>query len=600
MTQINEYGFLRVAAASPKLKVGDCNYNLSEIKSVITQAVEQNVQVVCFPELCITGSTCGDLFFQMLLLEKAKQSLLELEDFMKDKPSLIAIVGLPLVIENSLCNIAAVLSENGIMGIVPKTTIPNSEKRWFEPTTEKGNVFNTTFGDFGIEIGEDFLAEQGADVIFNLSASNELVGKNENRKSLILQQSARYKAAYVYASAGVGESSTDSVFSGACFIAKNGTMLAESKRFSLNNELIIADIDIASLRNERLKSPSIEDITPPKISETVNPHPFIPSKDNEHETYSDVFNIQTHGLAKRLLHTGIKTATIGVSGGLDSTLALLVTINAFDLLGLPRENIYGITMPGFGTTNRTYENAMALMKSLGITIKEISIVDAVTQHLKNIDHGINDHNIVFENAQARHRTQILMDYANKINGLVVGTGNLSELALGWTTYNGDHMSMYAVNAGVPKTLVKSLTRWIANMQSDESTRKILHDILDTPFSPELLPADEKGIIAQKTEHVVGPYELHDFFLHRMLRYGDTPKRIHFMAKHAFARKYSSDETKKWLKVFYERFFAQQFKRSCMPDAPKVGSISLSPRGDWRMPSDAAAKVWLDELNKIID
>jgi NAD+ synthase (glutamine-hydrolysing) len=638
--KINEYGFLRVAAASPKLKVADCDYNISEIKSIIAQAAENDVQIVCFPELCITGYTCADLFFQTLLQQKALQSLAELIDFMKDKPSLIAIVGLPLVVKNSLYNVAAVLCKEGILGIIPKTFIPNNnefyEKRWFASAVElpvsfieingktvpvacEETLFQTPYGSFAIEICEDLwtpippsskLAMQGADVIFNLSASNELVGKNEYRKSLILQQSARCNAGYVYASAGCGESTTDLVFSGACFIAENGTMLEESKRFSMNNELIIADIDISALRNERLKNTNytaidicptteinvpIHQVVASKLARTFNPHPFIPSKENENESLSDVFNIQTHGLAKRLLHTGIKTVTIGVSGGLDSTLALLVTVKVFDLLGLPRENIYGITMPGFGTTNRTYNNAIELMKSLGITAKEISIVPAVTQHLKDIEHDINNHNITYENAQARERTQILMDYANKIDGLVVGTGNLSELALGWATYNGDQMSMYAVNAGVPKTLVASLTRWIADTQMDKSARMILHDILDTPFSPELLPASEEGSIAQKTEHFVGPYELHDFFLYRMLRYGDNPKRVHFIAKQAFASNYSSEDILKWLEVFYGRFFAQQFKRSCMPDSPKVGSINLSPRGDWRIPSDAVVQEWLNDL-----
>jgi NAD+ synthase (glutamine-hydrolysing) len=621
--KINDYGFLRVAAASPKMKVADCDYNVSEIKTVIAKAVENDVQIVCFPELCITGSTCGDLFFQTLLQQKAMQSLTELTDFMVDKPSLIAIVGLPLVVKNTLFNVAAVLSKEGILGIIPKTFIPENEKRWFAssadicvfaeeiggkkvPIAAEEMLLKTPFGSFGIEIGEDLwspippssrLAMQGADVIFNLSASNELVGKNRYRKSLIAQQSAGCTTAYVYAGAGCGESSTDLVFSGACFIAENGVMLAESKRFSLDNELIITDIDISALRNERLKNTNftatninenivpIHEIEPSEMVRKFNPHPFIPSKENEAEVLPDVLNIQTHGLAKRLMHTKIERAVIGVSGGLDSTLALLVTVKTFDLLGLPRENIHGITMPGFGTTNRTYTNATELMKLLNITTKEISIVDAVTQHLKNIGHDINDHNITYENAQARERTQILMDYANKINGLVVGTGNLSELALGWTTYNGDHMSMYAVNAGVPKTLVASLVGWIAD-EMCEPTRKILHDILDTPFSPELLPADKEGKITQKTEHFVGPYELHDFFLYRMLRYGDTPKRIYFIAKQAFAEKYSSDEIRKWLKIFYQRFFAQQFKRSCMPDSPKVGSISLSPRGDWCMPSDA--------------
>ena len=637
---INEYGFLRVAASSPKLRVADCDYNTAEIKSVIARAAKERVQILCFPELCITAYTCADLFFQTALQRKALASLNELADFMKDKPALIAIVGLPLRVKSSLFNVAAVISAEGILGFVPKTYIPNNnefyEKRWFAssadlcdffveidgenvPIASEGMVFKTPFGNFGIEICEDLwmpvppsskLAMQGADVLFNLSASNELVGKNHYRKSLVLQQSGRCNAAYVYASAGWGESTTDLVFSGACFIAENGSMLTESKRFSQDSELIIADIDIDALRNDRLKNTNyteivpdsateidcfIESVSPKKMARAFNPHPFIPAKESENESLSEVFSIQTHGLAKRLLHTGINTVTIGVSGGLDSTLALLVTIKTFDMLGLPRENIYGITMPGFGTTDRTYNNAVSLMKSAGVTIKEISIVDAVTQHFKDIEHDIHTHDVTYENGQARERTQILMDYANKIGGLVVGTGNLSELALGWATYNGDHMSMYGVNTSVPKTLVASLVRWIADTQMDEPARKILHDVLDTPFSPELLPADKDGNIAQKTEHFVGPYELHDFFLHRMLRYGDHPKRVFFIAQQAFGSDYSSDEMLKWMKVFYKRFFAQQFKRSCMPDGPKVGSINLSPRGDWRMPSDAAVNVWLEEL-----
>lgn len=635
---INDFGFLRVAAASPKVRVADCNFNIAEIKSLINTAEKENVQIVCFPELSITAYTCGDLFFQEALQRKAVASLAELAAFMKDKPSLIAIVGLPLRIRNGLYNTAAVLSHEGILGIVPKTYIPNNnefyEKRWFEsgsnlndyvadingeevPVSANGMIFSTPFGNFGVEICEDLwmpvppssdLATQGADVIFNLSASNELVGKNQYRKSLIAQQSGRCNAAYVYASAGCGESSTDLVFSGACFIAENGTLLEESKRFSFENELIIADIDIQALRHDRLVNTNfsasdfvteidcfIESVTPSKMYRKFNPHPFIPSPQTEKEHLSDVFSIQTYGLAKRLAHTGIKTATIGISGGLDSTLALLVTTKTFDILGLPRENIIGITMPGFGTTGRTYNNAVELMKSVGVTVKEFSIVDAVTQHLKDIEHDITLHDVTYENAQARERTQILMDYANKTGGLVVGTGNLSELALGWATYNGDHMSMYAVNASVPKTLVKTLVRWIADTQLDEQSRKILYDILDTPFSPELLPADKEGKIAQKTENFVGPYELHDFFLHRMLRFGDSPGKIYFIAQQAFANTYSPEEILKWLRVFYKRFFAQQFKRSCMPDGPKVGSINLSPRGDWRMPSDAVAKVWIDEL-----
>ncbi|MDO5523609.1 MAG: NAD(+) synthase [Bacteroidia bacterium] len=642
---INEYGFIRVAAASPKVKVADCDFNTGEIKSMIDAAEKENVQIICFPELCITSYTCGDLFFQETLQRKAVDSLLDLTGFLKNKSSMIAIVGLPLLVKNSLYNVAAVISHEGILGFVPKTYVPNNnefyEKRWFAashhlndffveingesiPISSEGMIFRTPFASFGIEICEDLwmpvppsskLAMQGADIIFNLSASNELVGKNEYRKSLILQQSGRCNAAYVYASAGCGESSTDLVFSGATTIAENGRLLAEGNRFSFNNEMIISDIDIPALRGDRLKNTNflplqnesmqemeceLEPVSVEKMHRKFYPHPFIPALEKEDEHLSEVFNIQTHGLAKRLRHTGSKTVTIGISGGLDSTLALLVTTKTFDILGLSRENIIGITMPGFGTTGRTYNNAVELMKSVGVSAKEISIVDAVTQHLKDIEHDINQHDVTYENAQARERTQILMDYGNKTGGLVVGTGNLSELALGWATYNGDHMSMYGVNAGVPKTLVKTLVRWIADTQMDEQSRKILHDILDTPFSPELLPADSEGKIAQKTENFVGPYELHDFFLHRMLRYGDSPKRIQFVAQQAFVNMYSSEEILKWLKVFYKRFFAQQFKRSCMPDGPKVGSINLSPRGDWRMPSDAVAKAWLEELNdKII-
>lgn len=638
---INAFGFFRVAAASPKLKVADCDYNIVEIKSVIARATKKSVQIVCFPELCITGYTCADLFFQEALQQKAIVSLIELVDFMKDKPSLIVIVGLPLRVKGSLFNVAAIISAEGILGFVPKTYIPNSnefyEKRWFAssidlrdffveidgeniPIACEDMLFKTPFGNFGVEICEDLwmpnppsseLAMQGADVLFNLSASNELVGKNRYRKALVAQQSGRCNAAYVYASAGWGESTTDLVFSGACFIAENGAILAESKRFSSKSELIIIDIDINTLRSDRVKNTNYIDITsngvteidclieavsPAKIARTFNPHPFIPSPGTEKENLGEVFNIQTHGLAKRLLHTGIENVTIGISGGLDSTLALLVTIKTFDLLNIPRENIVAITMPGFGTTDRTYHNAVSLIQSTGAVLKDISIVEAVKQHFDDIEHTIETHDVTYENCQARERTQILMDYANKIGGLVVGTGNLSELALGWATYNGDHISMYGVNASVPKTLVKSLVRWIADTQMEEPVRKILHDVLDTPFSPELLPADKEGNIAQKTEDKIGPYELHDFFLYRMLRYGDHPKRIFFITQQAFASKYSSNEILKWLKIFYKRFFAQQFKRSCMPDGPKVGSVNLSPRGDWRMPSDAAARVWLEELD----
>lgn len=640
---INKYGFVRVAAASPKLKVADCDYNASQIKQLIDTAVKQNVQFICFPELSITGYTCADLFLQTVLQRKAMETLMNLVEFMNDKKSLVVIVGLPLVYQNKLYNVAAAISSEGILGFAPKQSIPNHdefyEKRWFSGGKDifdemvetpsglypisSSLIFETPFAKFGIEICEDLwsaiptsssLSMQGADIIFNLSASNEIVGKNNYRKSLIVNQSARCNAAYVYASAGVGESSTDLVFSGSCFIAENGTLLSESNRFSLENELIINDIDVGALRVDRIKNnnfsnlkyndslhincntASISDFG--KMFRTFNPHPFIPNINHEVEVLSDIFNIQIHALAKRLLHTGCKTITLGISGGLDSTLALLVVIKTFDLLNIPRENIHAITMPGFGTTNRTYQNAHLLMESTSVTIKEISIVESVVQHFKDIDHDINQHDITFENSQARERTQILMDYANKIGGMVLGTGNLSELALGWATYNGDHMSMYAVNAGVPKTLVASLVRWIATNQEEEATKEILMDILDTPFSPELLPADKEGKIAQKTENVVGPYELHDFFLYRMLRFCDEPNKIFFLTQIAFEKIYSSEEILKWLKIFYKRFFSQQFKRSCLPDGPKVGSINLSPRGDWRMPSDAMASVWMKDLEDL--
>ncbi len=671
---INEFGFLRVASASPKLRVADCDYNTGEIKLMIGQALQEGVQIVCFPELCITSYSCGDLFFQEALQQKALSSLIELSRFVREKESIIAIVGLPLRVKNSLYNMAAVLTSDGIAGFTPKKFIPNhaefQEKRWFAPgdslsmfsidvdgeslpASAEGMIFYTPFGNFGIEICEDLWMRTppssdpqmlDADIIFNLSASNELVGKNNYRRSLVLQQSARCNSAYVYTSAGVGESTTDMVFSGACFIAENGKMLAESKRFSLENELIIADVDIDALRHDKLINtnhnspacarnfpaggshlPTREDqpptgerpikggfqstarwgqseiavpLTPAatdSMYRTFKPHPFIPSDAEKDNSLEEIITIQAHGLAKRMLHTGIGKAVIGISGGLDSTLALLVTIKAFDLQGLPHDHIHGITMPGLGTTKRTYANATTLMQLLGITCKEISIVDAVTQHFKDIGHDINSLDITFENSQARERTQVLMDYANKVDGLVIGTGNMSELALGWTTYNGDHMSMYAINSGVPKTLVETLVSWIADNNLDEASRKVVHDILDTPFSPELLPAGHDGKIAQKTEHLIGPYELHDFFLYRMLRFGDNPGRILFIASRAFAGKYTRDEILPWLKVFYKRFFTQQFKRSCMPDSPKVGSANLSPRGSWRMPSDAVANAWLKEL-----
>ena len=633
--KINEYGFLRVAASSPKLRVADCDYNLNEIKLVIDRAINRDVQILCFPELCITSYSCEDLFHQERLQQKALESLIKLSRFLKDKKTITVVVGLPLMVDNSLFNMAAIVSYEGIIGLVPKAYLPKQgeyrEERWFMPGNAISScsieidgkslplsrdrvLFKTPVANFAVEIGEDLCLRNShypvnADIILNLAAGREVVGSHSHRKALVIQQSDRYNAAYIYASAGVGESTTDLLFSGSCLIAEKGTLLAESKRFSLDNEIIISDIDIVALRQKKLRArhqqlPTIDNPTTVDcFTESVetkylfrkfNPHPFIPNDDKIDETVSDIFNIQTHGLAKRLLHTGIQKVVIGVSGGVDSTLALLIAVNTFDLIGLPRKNIYGVTMPGFGTTDRTYNNAVALMKSLAITIREIPISKAVEQHLNDIGHDIKIHDLTYENSQARERTQILMDLANMVGGIVLGTGNMSELALGWTTYNADHMSMYALNSSLPKTLLGTVVSWIADNKFNGVASEIVQLIVSTPYSPELLPS-KSDEISQQTEQLIGPYELHDFFLYRMLKYGEGPKRILFIAEQAFQNRYSADEIKKWLKLFYKRFFAQQFKRSCMPDGPKVGSVSLSPRGSWHMPSDAESTVWLEEL-----
>lgn len=650
---MNNYGFVRVAAATPSLKVADCEYNTTEILKQINDAETRGVSVIAFPELCITAYTCGDLFLQRLLIEKAADSLLQICEATKEM-SVVAIVGLPVEIYNKLYNMAVVVAGGRICGAVPKTFLPNYnefyEMRWFSSWEELEaqsillcgqsvpvgvkQIFNATDFNFAIEICEDLWTPippssiaslQGADVIFNLSASNETTGKHVYRKSLVSQQSARCIAGYVYAAAGNGESTTDIVFAGSSLIAENGSILAEAERFSLHSQLITADIDIERLRNDRLKNKSFslseykslsnlgfktvfveihkrnENDNQPdfKLNRYISSTPFVPILDSTlGERCNEIFSIQVGGLAKRLLHTNSKTAVIGVSGGLDSTLALLVLIQTFDKLNISRKGIYGITMPGFGTTGRTYNNAIKLMESLGVTIKEISITDAVVQHFKDIDHDENVHDVTYENSQARERTQILMDYANKVSGLVIGTGDLSELALGWCTYNGDHMSMYAVNTGIPKTLVRTLVSWVADTHMDETSRRILEDVVDTPVSPELLPAAEDGTIMQKTEDVVGPYLLHDFFLYYVLRFGFSPAKIYFLAKHAFNGEYNNDEILKWLRTFFWRFFSQQFKRSCLPDGPKVGSVNLSPRGDWRMPSDASSALWMRELESL--
>lgn len=643
---MTNYGFVRVAAATPKLMVADCDYNTGEIIQMIGESIQKDAEIVAFPELGLTAYTCADLFHHHILIEAVEKSIIKILDYLSDK-RIIAIVGMPLVVKDRIYNVAAVLSGKHILGFVPKTYLPNYnefyEKRWFASSDELIDqevifagqevpvgtdlLFQTPTMRFGIELCEDLwtpippssiLSLSGAEVVFNLSASNETVGKHVYRKLLVSQQSARCIAGYVYAAAGAGESTTDIVFSGSSMIAENGAILSEAERFSLENKLITADIDIERLRGDRIRNTSFtsnklgmaipeyrtiiieqENVDIEKLERYVSPTPFVPVNDETlNERCSEIFSIQIGGLVKRLLHTSCKTAVIGVSGGLDSTLALLVLVKAFDKLNISRKNIYGITMPGFGTTDRTYTNSIELMKVLGVSTREISINDAVIQHFKDIDHDINTHDITYENSQARERTQILMDYANKVNGLVIGTGDLSELALGWCTYNGDHMSMYAVNTGVPKTLVRTLVKWISDTQMDAESKNILDDVIDTPVSPELLPADANGQILQKTEDVVGPYILHDFYLYNVLRFGFSPAKIYFLARHAFIGKYSDGEILKWLKVFFRRFFSQQFKRSCLPDGPKVGSVNLSPRGDWRMPSDASSALWMKELDNL--
>ena len=624
-------GFVRVAAAIPELRVADCAFNVAAMADLVRQGEVEKAQVICFPELSITAYTCADLFFQQQLLTNAEKALNELQ-LLTFSTTAVIIVGMPVRVQNQLFNTAVVLQGGHILGVVPKTHLPNNnefyEKRWFSQATAtdvqrislsgEEVPFGTDllFSDgkfsFGIELCEDLWVPippssqhtlHGADIIFNLSATNELIGKHQYLRQLIEQQSARCIAGYVYSSAGAGESTTDVVYSGNGLIAENGKMIAASERFLFETQLVVSEIDIERLQADRMRNTNynndksgrvyrtvkLEDahFTDFELKRTFDKHPFVPAITNRDASCEEIFSIQVGGLAKRWKHTHAKTVVVGISGGLDSTLALLVCVKTADKLGFERKQIIGITMPGFGTTDRTYSNAVNLMKSLGITMLEISIKDACIQHFKDINHDPKQHDVTYENTQARERTQILMDIANKHNGLVIGTGDLSESALGWATYNGDHMSMYAVNSGVPKTLVRYLVDWAAH-KLDTHSEEILRDVLDTPVSPELLPADENGDIAQKTEDIVGPYELHDFFLYYMVRFGFSPAKILFLAKNAFVDTYTEEVIEKWLKTFLRRFFAQQFKRSCIPDGPKVGSINLSPRGDWRMPSDAIA------------
>ena len=644
-----KYGFVNVAAAVPVVKVADVDYNVQQVEGLIAQAEGRKVEVIVFPELCITGYSCQDLFKEQLLLDRAEQGIMMLLDFTR-KLDVISIIGAPVIINGLLYNCAVVLQGGTILGIVPKTYLPNYaefyEKRWFasaqdlNPTdiyfagssirvSAEPQVFVTSDGmKFGVEICEDVwapippsnnLAVAGADIIFNLSASNELIGKHHYLKSLLAQQSARTMSGYVYASSGFGESTQDVVYGGNAMIFENGKLLVEGSRFSFQPQIQMTQIDVEKLRVERRQNTTFinaqrgaqsREIQARLISpqdfvllRDIDPHPFIPKEENMQASCEEILNIQVAGLAKRLYHINATKAVIGISGGLDSTLALLVTVKTFDKLGLDRKGVIGITMPGFGTTDRTHNNAVKLMEILGVTIREISIAKAVTQHFDDIGHDKKIHDVTYENAQARERTQILMDVANKENAIVIGTGDLSELALGWATYNGDHMSMYGVNAGVPKTLIRYLVSFVAG----EMATDVLLDIVDTPISPELIPADEHGNIKQKTEDLVGPYELHDFFLYYFLRYGFSPKKIYLLAQRAFCTPspvegreelYTEDVVKKWLTIFCRRFFTQQFKRSCLPDGPKVGSVSLSPRGDWRMPTDASYALWLKECEKL--
>lgn len=682
-------GFIKVACAVPLVKVADCKYNVEQTEAQIAQAEKQGVEIIVFPELGITSYTCQDLFQQNLLLNASESAVLHLLDFTREL-DVIVIIGLPVIVGDLLLNCGMVIQQGRIVGVIPKTYLPDYgefyEKRWFASSqdlkettiryagqhivvTSDPQIFVTSDGvQFGVEICEDVwapvppsntLALAGADIIFNLSASDAVVGKYNYLKSLLSQQSSRTITGYVYAASGFGESTQDVVYAGNGLIYEKGTLLAEGKRFTFEGQIQTAQIDIEMLRAERrtnstyvnaqrqvnnyAKQKGFADHLSPnqfaifnngstihylqclpclklydfKLDREINPHPFLPDAERMDESCEEVLNIQSMGLATRIKHIGCRNVVLGISGGLDSTLALLVCVLTFDKLGYDRKGIIGVTMPGFGTTDRTYHNAIDLMRELGITIKEIDIRKSVNQHFEDIGHDSGIHDVTYENSQARERTQILMDLSNQLGALVVGTGDMSELALGWATYNGDHMSMYGVNAGVPKTMIRFLVRFYAQrLIREEHITRVLMDVIDTPISPELTPADEHGTIKQKTEDLVGPYELHDFFLYHFLRFGFRPRKVFLLAKKAFAETkqqphqgveddllkmtgcYDEETIKQWLKVFCKRFFSQQFKRSCLPDGPKVSSVSLNPRGDWRMPSDATSRLWLEECDSL--
>lgn len=634
-------GFLKTAAATPTIRVADPAYNAQEIAGLLKQAARQGVKFLVFPELCLTGYTCGDLFLQPLLLSGAEQGLAAILEESKSLP-LLAAVGLPVAVEGKLYNCAAVFSQGKLLGLVPKLHIPNYsefyEQRHF--TSGAGTAGEVTlcgqtvpFGekllfrceDFplftaGFEICEDLwvaqppsgdLAEAGALVIGNLSASDEMIGKEDYRRQLVSSQSARLVSGYVYADAGYGESSTDLIFAGHNLIGENGSILTESKLFE--NQLVATELDLFKLAQERRRlttyrqgregdfrvvsfSLPVEETT---LTRWVDPHPFVPSDETQRTRRCEsIFAMQTTGLCKRLEHSHSKTAVVGLSGGLDSTLALLVAARAMKSLGRPASDVVAVTMPCFGTTSRTRSNAETLAQLLGVTFRTVDLKESVLLHFKDIGHDVEDHSVVYENGQARMRTLVLMNIANQTGGLVIGTGDLSELALGWATYNGDHMSMYGVNASIPKTLIRHMVRYVADTGEEPGLRQVLLDILDTPVSPELLPPTGEGTIAQVTEDLVGPYELHDFFLYYGIRWGFEPKKVYRLCRYALGDVYDNATILKWLETFYRRFFAQQFKRSCLPDGPKVGSMTLSPRGDWRMPSDASAALWLEQIGAL--
>ncbi len=631
-------GFIKTACATPDVKVADVEYNTQKIIEILETAQKNGTKIIVFPELCVTAYTCSDLFMQNGLVSAAKSALIKIAE---KTEKCIAVVGVPLVYGNCLYNCAAVLNNGRVLAVIPKENIPNYNEFYearhfasgmFETTEIKIGGYTVPFGTdilikcenipnlcMAVEICEDLWtplppsvrhALAGANVIANLSCSNELIAKDEYREMLVKSQSARLYCAYLYADAGYGESTTDLVFAGDNIIAENGTILARSKRFT--NSVVYSEIDLEKITGERIKTTTYpnegrEDYTivyadievcDTEITRAIEKTPFVPTEsEKRRKRCEEILTIQSTGLKKRLEHTCAKTAVVGVSGGLDSTLALLAAVRAFDSLNKDRKDIIAVTMPCFGTTGRTYNNAVNFANSLGVTLKEINIRKAVTLHFRDIGHSEDELDVTYENSQARERTQILMDIANKTGGLVIGTGDLSELALGWATYNGDHMSMYAVNAGIPKTLIRYLVDYEASRTDNEFLKKTLEDILNTPVSPELLPPKD-GEISQKTEHIVGPYELHDFFLYNLLRFGFKPGKILRLAEIAFKGEYTREFILGWLKVFYRRFFSQQFKRSCLPDGPKIGSVALSPRGDWRMPSDASVKLWMSELEKL--